>query len=52
MAADTESLAQEQRMVEINPDIFEELAPIAKRERTSVRVVVNELLAAWLGRVG
>ena len=39
------------RIVELSRDNYETLQPIAKREHTSVQVLVNELLAAQLGKI-
>lgn len=38
-----------QRMVEIDRDSYEECQAMAKRQHTSVKVIVNSALHAWLG---
>lgn len=40
-----------QRTVEINDDNARELMRLAKKESTSLQVLVNEILACWLMRV-
>jgi hypothetical protein len=40
-----------QRMVEIDRDTFEDLQGLARRTHTSVKVVINSALNAWLGKV-
>jgi hypothetical protein len=38
-----------QRMVEIDRDSFEQCQALAKRSHTSVKVIINSALHAWLG---
>lgn len=40
-----------QRTVEIDRDTYEQLQGLARRTHTSVKVVVNSALNAWLGKV-
>ena len=39
------------RMVEIDRDTFEEFQALAKRGHCSVKVAINSVLNAWLGKV-